>query len=58
MDPAAGNHYRLARKPQLLAAWNRAKHVVGGSQVEAPATAAEVPAGPEAPEAGEVKPAA
>ena len=28
--------YRFAREPQLLAAWDRAKHVVGGSQVAAP----------------------
>jgi len=43
------NRYRFAREPQLLAAWERAKHVVGGSQVPAP---------PTAPPAGEVKPAA
>jgi hypothetical protein len=58
------NRYRFAREPQLLAAWDRAKHVVGGSQVEAPAGTPEVPAGPVAPTpptdpvSGEVKPAA
>ncbi len=55
------NRYRFVREPQLLAAWDRAKHVVGGSQVEAPATAPEVPsetAAPTGPEAGAVKPAA
>ena len=35
------NRYRFAREPQLLAAWDRAKHVVGGSQVEGPVTAPE-----------------
>ena len=52
------NRYRFAREPQLLAAWDRAKHVVGGSQVEAPPSTPEVPAAPTGPEAGEVKPAA
>jgi hypothetical protein len=52
------NRYRFAREPQLLAAWDRAKHVVGGSQVEAPASTPEVPTPAAGPEAGEVKPAA
>ena len=52
------NRYRFAREPQLLAAWDRAKHVVGGSQVEAPASMPEVPATPPEPVTGEVKPAA
>ena len=55
------NRYRFAREPQLLAAWDRAKHVVGGSQVEGPVSTPEVPAGTAAstgPESGEVKPAA
>jgi hypothetical protein len=38
------NRYRFAREPQLLAAWARATHVVGGSQVEAPPSTPEVPA--------------
>jgi hypothetical protein len=49
------NRYRFAREPQLLAAWDRAKHVVGGSQVPAPPSTPETPAGPDT---GEVKPAA
>jgi hypothetical protein len=52
------NRYRFAREPQLLAAWDRAKHVVGGSQVEGPQTTPEVPPGPTGPGTGEVKPAA
>jgi hypothetical protein len=52
------NRYRFAREPQLLAAWDRAKHVVGGSQVEAPAGTPEVPVAPVDPVAGEEKPAA
>ena len=62
------NRYRFAREPQLLAAWDRAKHVVGGSQVEGPVTAPEGavtapevparPAAPTGPATGEVKPAA
>ena len=49
------NRYRFAREPHLLAAWDRAKHVAGGSQVAAPPSTPETPAGPET---GEVKPAA
>jgi hypothetical protein len=41
-----------------VAAWERAKHVVGGSQVVAPASTPEVPAVPTGPVTGEVKPAA
>ena len=26
------NRYRFAREPQLLAAWDRAKHVLGGGR--------------------------
>jgi hypothetical protein len=52
------NRYRFAREPQLLAAWDRAKHVVGGSQVEAPPSTPEVPPAPTGPVTGEVKPAA
>ncbi len=55
------NRYRFAREPQLLAAWDWAKHVVGGSQVEGPQTPPDVPSGPEVPtgpDAGEVQPAA
>jgi hypothetical protein len=55
------NRYRFAGEPQLLAAWDRAKHVAGGSQVEAITTPPELPGGPVAPTvpaAGEVKPAA
>ena len=48
------NRYRFAREPQLRAAWDRAKHVVGGSQVEAPASTPEVPAAPTGPVTGEV----
>ena len=49
------NRYRFAREPQLLAAWDRAKHVVGGSQVAAPPSTPDTPGGPDT---GEVKPAA
>jgi hypothetical protein len=49
------NRYRFAREPQLLAAWDLAKHVVGGSQVAAPPS---TPGTPADPETGEVKPAA
>ncbi len=52
------NRYRFAREPQLLAAWDRAKHVVGGSQVEALPSTPEVPAEPTGPVTGEVKRAA
>jgi hypothetical protein len=56
------NRYRFAREPQLLAAWDRAKHVVGTPVVEAEPTTPEEPAGPETPTGppvdGEVKPAA
>jgi hypothetical protein len=51
------NRYRFARGPQLLAAWDRAKHVVGGSQVDRPLSTPEVPAAPTEPVTGEVKPA-
>ncbi len=43
------NRYRFAREPQLLAAWDRAKHVVGTPVVEAEPTTPEEPAGPAAP---------
>ena len=52
------NRYRFAREPQLLAAWDRAKHVVGGSQVEGSASTPELPPASTGPGAGEVKPAA
>ncbi len=52
------NRYRFAREPQLLAAWDRAKHVVGTPVVEADPPAPEPPAGPTDPVNGEVKPAA
>jgi hypothetical protein len=52
------NRYRFAREPQLLAAWDRAKHVVGTPVVEAVPPAPEPPSGPTDPVNGEVKPAA
>lgn len=55
------NRYRFAREPQLLAAWDRAKHVVGTPVVQVEPPMPEEPASPEAPpgpDAGEVKPAA
>ena len=55
------NRYRFAAERELLAAWDRAKHVVGGSQVEATQPTPKVPAGPAAPTTpapGEVRPAA
>ena len=42
------NRYRFAREPQLLAAWDRAKHVVGGVAGRGPPSTPEVPA----PQAG------
>ena len=54
------NRYRFDREPQLLAAWETAKHVVAGPQVNAPAGTPVTPTPPvqEQPVPGEVKPAA
>jgi hypothetical protein len=47
------NRYRFQKEPQLLVAWESARHVVTGPQ----AAKEEVPVGTPA-QAGEVKPAA
>ncbi len=51
------NRYRFAREPQLLAAWDRAKHVVGGRRSR-PRGRRRCRAAPTGPVSGEVKPAA
>lgn len=53
------NQYRFEKEPELLVAWDSAKHVVSGPQVEAPETTPVTPPpGPTEPPSGEVKPAA
>ena len=54
------NRYRFEREPQLLVAWESAKHVVTGPQTEEEKNGGEAgtPAEPAQPAPGEVKPAA
>jgi hypothetical protein len=51
------NRYRFDRDPQLLVAWNTAKHVVTGPQAEVPEVS-PTPAPSTPPASDEVKPAA
>jgi hypothetical protein len=52
------NRYRFDRDPQLLAAWESAKHVVTGPQAKASEEKPAPPAGPAQAGPEEVKPAA
>jgi hypothetical protein len=53
------NQYRFEKEPEVLVAWESAKHVVSGPQVDAAKTPPPpAPADPGQPKPGEVKPAA
>ena len=52
------NRYRFAKEPQLLAAWESAKHVVTGPQAAKEENPVTPSAGPAQAGPGEVKPAA